>query len=155
MLTRRDVLTRGGGILAWLAASSFWRQPEAKALTTGQGQVIVANALSLLGVPYVYGAPNFPKTTDCSRLTQACYASAGILIPRTAADQYRACRYSSSAPGALVFFATLTPGVVSHVGVNLGNGWMVDANSVQGMVVKENWASSTYWRRCFVACATL
>jgi cell wall-associated NlpC family hydrolase len=42
----------------------------------------VAYAKSKLGAPYAWGA-NGPNQFDCSGLTQAAYAEAGVRLPRT------------------------------------------------------------------------
>ncbi|HEV7280930.1 MAG TPA: NlpC/P60 family protein [Pirellulaceae bacterium] len=111
----------------------------------------------MIGIPYAWGAPKWPRNTDCSSLTQSAYAAAGISIPRTSLYQFRACRYSTTAVGALIFFWTddARPGLVTHVGINVGNGSMVNANSVAGRVVEENWNGSSYWNRRLIACASL
>lgn len=51
------------------------------------GDVIVAAAVSQLGVPYVWGGTTPGVGLDCSGLTQYCYAQAGISIPRNSEDQ--------------------------------------------------------------------
>jgi hypothetical protein len=82
-------------------------------------------ALGEVGSPYAYGAAG-PAAFDCSGLTQYAYAAAGIRLPRSAAEQFAATARVAAAdlePGDLVFFY---PGI-THVGVYLGNGLMVDA----------------------------
>ena len=67
---------------------------------------------------------------DCSGLVQAAYAAAGITLPRVAQDQYNAGRPVPAGeplqPGDLVFFGT-SPTDITHVGIVLGNGEMIDA----------------------------
>lgn len=88
----------------------------------------VAFANKELGIPYVYGAESPGVAFDCSGLTQAAYASAGIRIPRVAQDQYNAGPQVGGArkPGDLVFFGS-GPSGVSHVGIYIGGGQMIDA----------------------------
>jgi cell wall-associated NlpC family hydrolase len=129
---------------------------ERRTLHVGHG--ILAAARRMLGTPYVWGAPNFPTNTDCSRLTQSAYGEAGFALPRTVIEQCRSCTVPNEGPGALIFFATdeRRPGVVTHVGVSVGNGLsMVSANRHAGAVVEENWARSRYWVRRFVAYGAL
>ncbi|UGQ10538.1 bifunctional lytic transglycosylase/C40 family peptidase [Yinghuangia sp. ASG 101] len=90
----------------------------------------IAFARAQLGVPYVWGGDGPSEGGyDCSGLTKAAYASAGITLPRVAQDQYYATtRLPSSAdilPGDLVFFGT--PTNVHHVGIAIGNGQMIEA----------------------------
>ena len=85
----------------------------------------VSVALSEVGKPYVYGAAG-PSAFDCSGLTQYSYAAAGVALPRTAAEQYAATTpvpLAQLQPGDLIFFYA----GVTHVGMYVGNGQMVDA----------------------------
>ncbi|HLY84824.1 MAG TPA: C40 family peptidase [Acidimicrobiales bacterium] len=85
----------------------------------------LAVALGLVGTPYVTGG-SAPGGFDCSGLTQYAYAAAGIALPRTALQQFDAVPHVPLAdvqPGDLLFFY---PGI-THVGIYIGNGLMVDA----------------------------
>ena len=91
----------------------------------------VAYALSQLGTPYRWGAETPRVGFDCSGLTQAAYAAAGITIPRVAQAQYNAGPHvPPGAPlqaGDLVFFGASTADV-SHVGIVVNpTGDMIDA----------------------------
>jgi cell wall-associated NlpC family hydrolase len=88
-------------------------------------------AMSRRGMPYVYGGSG-PTTFDCSGLVQWSFAQAGITMPRVAADQALAgpaVPVSQLQPGDLLFYHTdpTAPGYISHVGIYLGNGWMIQA----------------------------
>jgi len=89
-------------------------------------------AHSQLGKPYMYGAAG-PDSWDCSGLTQWAFAQAGVLIPRTAADQYAAVPtkvgLGQLQPGDLLFWATNTadPTTIHHVAIYVGNGLMLAA----------------------------
>jgi cell wall-associated NlpC family hydrolase len=89
----------------------------------------VEDALAFLGVPYVWGGES-SGGFDCSGLVQAAYREAGVSLPRVAQDQYDAGPAVSPGqvvvPGDLVFFGT-GPEDVSHVGMFVGDGLMVDA----------------------------
>jgi len=67
---------------------------------------------------------------DCSGLVQAAYKVAGLTLPRVAQDQYDSTTKLGPddplEPGDLVFFGS-GPTDVSHVGIYIGNGQMVDA----------------------------
>jgi cell wall-associated NlpC family hydrolase len=105
-------------------------------LATGVGgasavaQPAVAYALAQLGTPYRWGGEDPGVAFDCSGLTQAAYASAGIGLPRVAQAQYDAGPPVPAGqplePGDLVFFGS-GPNAVEHVGIVIGGGEMVDA----------------------------
>ncbi|MFG3343245.1 NlpC/P60 family protein [Glycomyces sp. NPDC048151] len=101
----------------------------------------VEYALAQLGDPYVWGAEG-PNSFDCSGLVQAAYNSAGVSLPRVAADQYNATRdkpvdTEKLLPGDLLYWWD-DPGnwqSVYHTGMYLGNGKMIQAPRT-GDVVK-------------------
>ncbi|MFC7216749.1 NlpC/P60 family protein [Streptomyces polyrhachis] len=91
-------------------------------------------AKSKVGLPYVYGATG-PGSFDCSGLTSAAYASAGVGIPRTSQAQYSGAgthvSQSQLQPGDLVFYYS----DLHHVGMYAGNGQIVHAsNPTTGIV---------------------
>ncbi|RSM33175.1 hydrolase Nlp/P60, partial [Amycolatopsis balhimycina DSM 5908] len=95
-------------------------------------QAAITFACNQLGLPYVWGG-NGPDSGDrgfdCSGLTKAAYAAAGIDLPRTAQTQYSAGRRVSVdelLPGDLVFFGT-SAGRITHVGLVLSRTTMVNA----------------------------
>lgn len=88
-------------------------------------------ALAQLGVPYRWGGDG-PGGFDCSGLTHAAYAAAGVAIPRTSEQQWLALPHvplTDALPGDLVFFnpGEFIPGLPGHVGIYLGNGQFIDA----------------------------
>ena len=89
----------------------------------------IAFAASKLGVPYVWGGTG-PDGYDCSGLVQAAYGAAGVVLPRVAQTQFdsgpRLASFTPPVPGDLVFFG-LSAGDVSHVGIYIGTGEMIDA----------------------------
>jgi cell wall-associated NlpC family hydrolase len=96
---------------------------------TSNQERAVQLALSFIGTPYVWGGES-PRGFDCSGLVQFVFTAAGIQLPRTAQEQYDAGPAvppgQPVVPGDLVFFGT-GPDGVSHVGIFVGNGVMVDA----------------------------
>lgn len=82
-------------------------------------------ALSRIGDPYVWGAAG-PDEFDCSGLVMWSYAHVGISLDHFTGDQWNEGEHiprSELAPGDLVFFFP----TISHVGMYIGNGLMVDA----------------------------
>lgn len=94
-------------------------------------------ALAQVGEQYVLGGVG-PDVWDCSGLLQMAYARAGKSLPRIATAQYIATQPVERAdirPGDLVFTTTV-PGRMSHVGMYIGNGNIVEAaNSRVGVVI--------------------
>jgi peptidoglycan DL-endopeptidase CwlO len=85
----------------------------------------IAFAKAQLGKPYVWGATG-PNSFDCSGLTQAAWAAAGVTLPRTTWDQVKVgtrVSVSDMEPGDLVFYYS----DISHVAMYIGNGQMIQA----------------------------
>jgi peptidoglycan DL-endopeptidase CwlO len=107
-----------GTVQSWLQAG-----PVARAA--------VRWALAQLGDPYRWGATG-PDRFDCSGLTSAAYAAAGVGIPRVSRAQWGAGPHVAVAnllPGDLVFYGDnpADPASIHHVGMYIGNGLMVHA----------------------------
>jgi peptidoglycan DL-endopeptidase CwlO len=109
--------------------------PEA----TNVGTTALRAALTQRGKPYVWGAAG-PDSYDCSGLVMWAFAQEGISLPHYTGDQWNAGMHVSRAdlePGDLVFFFA----DISHVGIYIGNGLMVDAPST-GQVVQ---VQAVFW----------
>ncbi|MDH6136135.1 cell wall-associated NlpC family hydrolase [Kitasatospora sp. MAA4] len=123
--------------------------PAAKttpAPVTGSMAAAVAFAESKVGQAYIYGGTG-NGGWDCSGLTQAALAQAGISIPRVAADQAAASTHVSLdalQPGDLLFWSNNgADSGVYHVGIYVGNGSYVEAANPSVGVHMEtiaNWA---------------
>ena len=96
---------------------------------------IVSTAVSYaeqqLGKPYLWGGTG-PAAFDCSGLVMMAYRSAGVNIPRTAAQQWDGLQHvpaNQVVPGDLVFFAGAdgTPAAPGHVGLVIGKNTMIEA----------------------------
>lgn len=94
---------------------------------TSVGNEVAIRAISLLGAPYQWGG-NGPTTFDCSGLVRFVYDQLGILVPRTAAQQFSAAtpvKLDHLEPGDLLFFRI--KGRISHVAIYTGEGRFVHA----------------------------
>jgi peptidoglycan DL-endopeptidase CwlO len=82
-------------------------------------------ALSKRGDPYVWGAAG-PSSFDCSGLVVWAFEQVGITLPHYTGDLWNSGVHvprSDLEPGDLVFFYP----DISHVGIYIGDGLMVDA----------------------------
>ena len=97
------------------------------------GEQALRFALSKLGDEYVWGGAG-PDVFDCSGLVMWAYAQVGISLEHFTGDQWNEGEHISRSqlePGDLVFFFA----DISHVGMYIGNGLMVDAPTF-GQVVQ-------------------
>jgi cell wall-associated NlpC family hydrolase len=117
------------------AATPNAKQSTAKSsavsLPAASGDV-AGYAARFAGSRYVWGGAG-PGGFDCSGLTQYIYRQFGVNLPHSAAGQYSS-RYgaivgsmSNLAPGDLVFFANTAGPGITHVGLYLGGGRMINA----------------------------
>jgi cell wall-associated NlpC family hydrolase len=92
-------------------------------------------ALTKVGDPYVWGAAGSGEF-DCSGLVVWAFSQFGISLPHYTGDLWNSGVHISQndlEPGDLVFFYA----DISHVGIYIGNGLMVDAATYgQGVVVQ-------------------
>ena len=114
-----------------LDLAQSYGQTQAQTVAAGTAPGIAVDwALAQVGTPYVWGGESPGVGFDCSGLVQAAYKVAGITLPRVAQDQYDAtiklAPNDPLAPGDLVFFNGGAADV-THVGIYVGSGQMVDA----------------------------
>lgn len=114
--------------------------------TGTQAQQAVAFAYNAIGCPYVFGGTGpCGAGFDCSGLTSAAWASAGVQIPRTSYGQASlpAVARSNLQPGDIIEFAG-----DSHVGIYVGGGMLVDAPqpgmNVEKISLSDPWYASNY-----------
>lgn len=102
-----------------------------------------------MGKPYQWGGTG-PDSYDCSGLVYSLYGKLGISLPRVASDQSKVGIYvpkGELAYGDLVFFAKDGKNV-HHVGIYVGDGYMVHAPQT-GDVVKKTTITSGYYARTY------
>lgn len=145
----RDGADLPGAIFAYNHAD--WYVQDVLALAAGYGTgggaaAAVAYAQAQLGTPYRWGGEG-PGGFDCSGLVQAAYAAAGIRLPRVAQQQYNTGPHlppdAPLLPGDLVFFGTSSTHV-THVGMVVSPGLMIDAPFTGAVVRIEPYARPTY-----------
>ena len=119
-----------------LARSAASREVPADVPASGRAAAAVAYAMAQVGDAYVWAATG-PDAFDCSGLTMAAWAQAGVALPHSSSAQYSSgTRIAASdlQPGDLVFYYT----PISHVSMYIGNGMIVDAaNPGAGVRVAE------------------
>ncbi len=105
---------------------------------------LVNYAKQFIGNPYVWGGTSLTRGCDCSGYVQAIYRKYGISLPRTSRQQAlvgKKINPADAQPGDLFYYAKY--GTVSHVGIYIGNGQIVNAHSRRtGIRI-----NSAYYRR--------
>ncbi len=122
-------------------------EPEPVAPETGIGAIVVSEALNYIGIPYVWGGTT-PGGFDCSGFTYFIFNNvAGINLSRSLEVQASSGSYVSAEnlqPGDLVFQQNTYKWGLSHVGIYIGGGQMVNAQSERvGVAIADLWDS--YW----------
>lgn len=113
----------------------------------GIGADVVRFAITRLGDPYSRQLRGQGSFVDCSYLARWCYQQAGVTgyTASTAAEQARYCidneytiRQENLQIGDLIFWSFKINGRyknISHVGIYVGDNYVIDASSARGMVV--------------------
>jgi hypothetical protein len=111
---------------------------------------MLLEAVSYLGVPYLYGGTN-KEGVDCSAFTAGVYRKAAqISLPRSAREQFRTGRPvdpDSLQFGDLVFFNTTGRGP-SHVGIYIEDSLFAHASVTSGVTISS--LESTYYKNRYV-----
>ena len=111
-------------------------------------------AKSKIGCEYILGDSG-PNTFDCSGFVTYCLRQAGVSTLRLNAAGFSKksgwktiSSINDIQKGDILFFKSDTSDRVSHCGIYIGSGTMIDASSSNGEVVKR--PVSQYWKRNFV-----
>ena len=114
------------------------------------GGRLVRLAQEQLGRPYRYGGRS-PAGFDCSGLVFYVHREAGLDVPRSSREQYRASRRITREgllPGDLVFFS-ISSRKISHVGIYVADGLFIHSPST-GKGVSYASMTDPYWRERLV-----
>lgn len=132
---------------AQAAAPAVGQQPAPA--VSASGRSVVEFALQFVGSKYVWGGAS-PKGFDCSGFTMYVYKQYGLNLPHSSEGQYSS-KYGAAisnpdelAPGDIVFFVNTYKRGISHVGVYVGGGNVVQAMSPELGVGVAN-LNSGYW----------
>jgi len=115
--------------------------PNVPVASSRAGTVVNA-AMTQLGVPWVFARSDPGVAFDCSGLTMWAWGTVGVGMPhqsRAQAASFPSVPSASAQPGDLVFYYS----PISHVGIYMGGGQMVDAPN-SGSVVRVatvNWSN--------------
>ncbi len=114
--------------------------------SSSRAMIAVNYALSQVGKPYSYNAQP-PYSWDCSKLTAAAWAHAGVQLTALSWAQANEMRHVSSSdlqPGDILFYFN----GAHHVAMYIGGGMIVEAASprlgVQVTRAWNNWSSSHF-----------
>lgn len=133
-------LAAGGVLAADVSAPVEAEAASSATAWTSQREAAADLAESRVGkTPYSYGGTSLWKGVDCSGLTQEVYRQQGVSLPRTAGQQKSAARSIHQTwlrKGDFVFYGDY------HVGIYVGDGYIVDAPSSGRMVEKRKMWSS-------------
>jgi len=124
------------------------------------GTQIALKAQSRLGCRYWWGKEG-PDYFDCSGLVYWCYKEAGLNIDRRDANSYaqigKEIDYDHLIPGDIVTFDWDGDSKAEHIGIYIGNGYMIHAhgdsyvhgNYAKYVVEKKNISSGCYHDHIF------
>ncbi|TDE27105.1 peptidoglycan endopeptidase [Actinomadura sp. 6K520] len=106
----------------------------------------VKYASKQIGDPYRYGGTG-PGSWDCSGLAGGAWRKAGVKLPRTSQQIYRAVKKKVSWKGAVKGDLLFFYGGRTHVGVYAGHGYMIHAPNSRSKVKKIK--LNSYYKRNF------
>ncbi|MEJ5244599.1 MAG: C40 family peptidase [Bacteroidota bacterium] len=104
---------------------------------SSEREKVVKIAQSWTGTPYVWGG-NTRDGVDCSGFVKNVYESIGIILPRTAQQQFEFANKISNRelrPGDLLFYRKGNK--ISHVAIYIGKGEIIHSSSSAKGVIKQ------------------
>ena len=129
------------------------QQAHAALVTTTKASNIIKTGKQYIGVRYQFGATaGRTNAFDCSSFTQYVFKKNGISIPRSSKQQAKiGTRVAKSQlkKGDLVFSDTNRDGVINHVSIYMGNGYILHTYKVGVGVTISKFAGST-WDKTYI-----
>ncbi|MBI4777332.1 LysM peptidoglycan-binding domain-containing protein [Candidatus Desantisbacteria bacterium] len=111
---------------------------------------IVDAAKRYLYVPYKSGGEIGDEATDCSGFVKRTFASFGIILPRSAREQWgKGSPVTELQEGDLVFFATYAS-YPSHVGIYIGGDRFIHSSSYRSGGVRIDSLDSPYYHQRYL-----
>lgn len=111
---------------------------------------LINTALTWMGTPYVYGGES-RSGIDCSSFVQHVFASNGVRLPRTAAQQARvgtSIATSDLQTGDRLYFSSSRT-YIDHTGIYIGNGKFIHASgSRRGVTISD--LSEPFYQKIYV-----
>lgn len=108
-------------------------------VSISNAQTIINYAKRYMGMPYVWGGSNPSTSFDCSGFVYWVFKNNGYDIYRTTVEGYwnmsRVQRDATPQIGDMVFLQNTYRVGPSHIGIYIGNGQMIDANSSRGIAI--------------------
>ena len=122
-------------------AIRFSPMEEAAMKSASLRQQIVNYAIQFCGNPYVWGGTSLTNGCDCSGFTMKVMEHFGVSLPHYSGSQAQLGTKVTSEtmrPGDLVFYGN-SSGRINHVGIYIGNGQIVNAQSRRSGIRITNW----------------
>jgi cell wall-associated NlpC family hydrolase len=143
--TQTQVVT--GSEAAAMFANTGLQQVDGKYVSNNP---FISTALTWMGTPYVYGGES-RSGIDCSSFVQHVFASNGINLPRTAAQQAKVGTPIATADlqtGDRLYFSSSRT-YIDHTGIYIGNGKFIHASgSRHGVTISD--LSEPFYQRIYV-----
>ena len=147
---RPDLFPGSGYVGKYVTGSPTLHDVPREYLDDETFAAILTEAEKYLGYPYVWGGSSPSTSFDCSGFVSWVINHSGWNVGRLGAQSLcNICtRTSNPQPGDLVFFVGTydTPGV-SHVGIYVGDGWMIHC----GDPIQYANLNNSYWQSHFYA----